>query len=207
MQRKYPKEMDDAIWAAMQDGMKPKQIQEAFLRDELGMGRPWEIKYRSLTDKMGKLRRRRGNPKTVVEPGKEVTVVDALDRQMLGIARGRIEEAEEKARKGEEFTLKELQVIDQLLKTTASIRKRIREAEAEEKKDKGMADLAKRSHESPRSDLIESIRRTEMEKLEARTRDDAGAGQPAPDAMNGSQEPDTPRPESDEPPDQETRPF
>lgn len=206
--RKWPKEMDEVIWACMQDGMKPQAIQRGLLEDQFGLGAKLDVPYRTLQDKMGKLKRKRGNPKTLVMPGTEVSAIDAMNRQMLAITREKIEEAAAKQRSGEEFTVKELKDLDQLLKLANSIRRQIKQAEADEKKDREMVDLAKRSHESPRTDLISKIRERESQRLEeAKKRADAGADEPAPDASSEHQEPDKPRPESNGQPDQGSRPF
>ena len=155
----YTPKVDEVIWTLTQCGWKPSQIRHALefdqdLNEELGG--PVKMPPRTLSEKLRRLRKERGEPKPLeIRPGEERAVIAELRNRILTRAKEELRKLTQK----DDTSIEDVRLIAALTKLIDSVDAGIRESQRV--KDAQRQDAAKARHQSPKMDLLAEIAKAE----------------------------------------------
>ena len=170
--KKWPPEVDEAIWALLCEGHYPTAITRILNAGPPNspLPEPCAIKRGTVIDKAAKLRKERGEPATYIAEGREKDAAGSLRRKALDVARGEIEKLEAKAER-DELTDRDVRKLVGLAKLVDDIEARLGDRERENPHARG----GRKGTQAP--DLYETIANAERERARTPAPVDVG---PAP---------------------------
>lgn len=116
IKRRYPKAVDEVIWALLVARVRPGEILRRIREGEANLDRAYDMPKSTFEEKKRQLKLKRGDPRDYVEPGDGPSTAEAIEARVLSIANREIRLIEAKVRRGEELTAGEMTKAEKVMR-------------------------------------------------------------------------------------------
>lgn len=162
MPKRYPKQIDEAIWALLCEGIGPAQIRRE-LASGRATGKAVDMPERTMTKHVRDLKLERGDPRYQVEPGSEIDAARAIVRAGLEELNRQIERLRgvSRGRAPDPMKAQDIETLRRCTATAQEIHRRLRQEQREAGK-LGTQQQAGGRKLAGKSSLLERLARTDQ---------------------------------------------